>query len=290
MSFEHEFIEYGNHRVPLNWLVHSWKESTATVLPHWHTSFEISYTYSGTIENFTINGISYETEPGTILLINSAEIHSAFSTYCSDLEALTIQLPFDFLNQLLPNFDYMRFSNQPLGNQEELNHFRELLSRFYHLVKKEPVPFLEVQLMSLMYEIIYLMTQNWMTEEKMPINSNVYNQKLGQIQMILSFIQKNYSQDLTVEKIATEFHISTNSLSKLFKRNLGLSVMKYVQLVRVNKAQSLLIKSEKTIQVISDLSGFPNEKSFRKAFEDIFKETPKKYQLAYKKMIIDHKK
>ncbi|MGX7024963.1 helix-turn-helix domain-containing protein [Vagococcus hydrophili] len=290
MSFEHEFIHYKNQKVPLNWIVHSWQESTTTVLPHWHASFEISYTYSGMIENFTINSKNHSTEPGTVLLINSAEIHSAHSSYCSDLEALTIQIPFEFLNKLLPDFEYMRFVNEPKENINELNQLREILSKFYHSVKNEPEEFLEVQLMALTYEMIFLMAKYWMIQEKMPINSSVYNKKLGQIQEILSFVQENYAHDLSVDQIATEFHLSTNSLSKLFKRNLGLSVMKYVQLVRVNQAQSLLIQGEKSIQVISDQVGFPNEKSFRKAFEDIFHETPKKYQLSYKKMIKDHKK
>lgn len=283
MTFKHEFIEYIHELIPVNWIVHRENHSTNTVLPHWHTSLEISYTYSGRIDNYTINNVTYQPEPGTILLINSAEVHGAVSSYCDDLEALTIQIPYEFLRKLIPDFEYMRFCNLPSGKIAEVNRLREVLSQFYHLVRRESDEFLEIRLMSLTYELIYLIAKDWMNREKMPINSNVYNKNLGQMQPIIFFIQENYHQELSVGTIADNFHMSTNYLSKLFKKSLGLSVMKYVQLVRVTKGQELLLHSEKPIHVISDMVGFPNEKSFRRTFEEVFHQTPKKYQLEYRK-------
>lgn len=206
-----------------------------------------------------------------------------FSSYCADLEALTIQIPYEFLSKLIPDFEYMRFDHLPSGKIAQLNQLREVLSQFYHLVRREPEAFLELQLIRLTYELIYLMAKDWMHREKMPINSNVYQQHLGQMQPIISFIQKNYQQELSVGSLADQFHVSTNYLSKLFKKSLGLSVMKYVQLVRINRGQELLLHSDKPIHVISDIVGFPNEKSFRRTFEDVFQQTPKKYQLDYRK-------
>lgn len=285
MIFEHEFIEYIHELIPINWIVHRENHSMNTVLPHWHTSLEISYTYSGRIDTYRINNVTYQTEPGTILLINSAEVHGAISSYCTDLEALTIQIPYEFLKKLIPDFEYMRFCNLPSGKIAEVNRLREVLSQFYHLVRRESDEFLEIRLMSLTYELIYLIVKDWMTREEIPINSNVYNQNLGQLQPIIFFIQENYRQELSVGIIANNFHMSTNYLSKLFKKNLGLSVMKYVQLVRINRGQELLLHSEQPIHVISDMVGFPNEKSFRRTFEEVFHQTPKKYQLEYKKNV-----
>lgn len=285
MIFEHEFIEYIHELIPINWIVHRENHSMNAVLPHWHTSLEISYTYSGRIDTYRINNVTYQTEPGTILLINSAEVHGAISSYCTDLEALTIQIPYEFLKKLIPDFEYMRFCNLPSGKIAEVNRLREVLSQFYHLVRRESDEFLEIRLMSLTYELIYLIVKDWMTREEIPINSNVYNQNLGQLQPIIFFIQENYRQELSVGIIANNFHMSTNYLSKLFKKNLGLSVMKYVQLVRINRGQELLLHSEQPIHVISDMVGFPNEKSFRRTFEEVFHQTPKKYQLEYKKNV-----
>ncbi|MFW3587486.1 helix-turn-helix domain-containing protein [Vagococcus fluvialis] len=282
MILEHEFIEYTHKLLPINWIIHRDDHSTATILPHWHTSFEISYTYSGRIENYTINNITYQTEAGTVLLINSAEVHGAVSSYCVDLEALTIQIPYEIMNKLIPNFEYMRFTNHPHGKIKELNELREVLSRFYHLVRREILPLSEIQLMSITYELIYLIAKDWMHEETTPINSNVYQRNLGQIKPIINYIQTNSADELSVTKIANYFHLSTNSLSKLFKKSLGISVMKYVQLVRIDKGQKLLLNSDKPIHVISDIVGFPNEKSFRRVFEEVYHQTPKKYQLDYK--------
>ncbi|MBO0477796.1 AraC family transcriptional regulator [Vagococcus sp. DIV0080] len=283
MVLSHEFIEYTHELIPINWIIHGSSHSASTVLPHWHTSFEISYTYAGNIENYTISNVTHRTEPGTVLLINSAEVHGATSSYCADLEALTIQIPYEFISKLIPDFEYMRFINRPTGKAMELNELREVLSEFYHLTKREvETELLDLQLLTLTYRLLFLLARDWGNKETAPINSNLYTEKLDQIQPIISFIQENYKEALTVGDIAEHFHVSTNYLSKLFKKNLGLSVMKYVQYVRINRGQELLLHSDKPIHVISDIVGFPNEKSFRKTFEEVFHQTPKKYQLNYK--------
>ena len=283
MTLDHELINYTDDLIPVKWIIHNATNSVGAILPHWHTSFEITYLYSGEIESFTINKKTYPASPGAIFLVNSTEVHASVSSYCADLEALTIQIPYDFMKKLIPNFEYSRFINYPAADENKVNQLRESLSEFYQLVLREPEEFLRLQLLRLTYEIIYILAKNWMVKEGTPINSNLYNQNLGEIQPIVSYIQEYYDQNLSVSAIAENFHLSPNYLSKFFKKNLGMSVMKYVQLVRINKAQRLILYSDKPIHVISDIVGFPNEKSFRKSFIEVFNKTPKKYQLEHTK-------
>lgn len=285
MISEYEFIEYTNSLLPIKWILHGEEAGSRTLLPHWHTSLEITYIYVGEIDSFTVNGISYPTSEGSIYIINSAEIHGSISNFCPDLEALTIQIPYEFLSKLIPNFEYKRFVNYASGDNIEVERIRTVLNKFYNILKNEELELLDIRLNRLTYDLIYLLARHWMYSHKSPINSNLNTKKMGQIQSIVSFIQDNYQLELTVELISTNVYLSTNYLNKFFKKHLGISIMKYVQLVRLRKAQKLLLDSERPIHQISELAGFPNEKSFRKIFEEFYGTTPKKYQLELNKKI-----
>ena len=58
--------------------------------------------------------------------------------------------------------------------------------------------------------------------------------------------------------------------------------MEYVNFMRVMKAFELLTETDKTIETISDLTGFANPKSFRRYFEKIYGQTPGKYRYEVK--------
>lgn len=280
---KHELIEYTNPTIPVNWITHDTLNAVGVVPPHWHTSVEITYIYAGEVTSFAINNLAHLCEPGSIFVVNSAEIHSSIANPCPELKALTIQFPYHFLNQLIPDFDKKKFINLADKSSPEAIALRRILDDFYQLAVAEPTDLFVIQINQLIYTIVLLLSQSWVVEKGQLANSNIYNRNLGRIQPILSFIQEHYADPLSIDLIAKQFHLSTNYLSKFFKKTLGMSVLKYLQLVRVSQAQRLLLFTDKPTHIISEDVGFPNEKSFRKAFETVFETTPKKYQIVNKR-------
>lgn len=280
---KHELIEYTNQTIPVNWITHDTLNTVGVVPPHWHTSVEITYIYAGEVTSFTINNMTHHCEPGSIFVVNSAEIHSSIANPCPGLKALTIQFPYHFLNQLIPDFDKKKFINLTDKASPEAIGLKKILDDFYQLAVAEPTDLFVIQINQLVYTIVLLLSQYWLVEKGQLANSNIYNRNLGRIQPILSFIQEHYADALSIDLIAKQFHLSTNYLSKFFKKTLGMSVLKYLQLVRVSQAQRLLLFTDKPTHIISEDVGFPNEKSFRKAFETVFETTPKKYQIENKR-------
>lgn len=283
LTLKHELIEYTDHNIPVKWIVHDALNSVGVVPPHWHASVEITYVYSGDVTSFTINNIAHPCGAGSIFIVNSAEIHSSIANHCSELKALTIQFPYYFLNQLIPDFEKKKFINLKVQECRESKELRQTLDEFYQTVISTPNELFAIQINRLIYTIVLLLCQSWLVEEGQLANSNIYIRDLGKIQPILSFIQENYDKALSVEVIANQFHLSPNYLSKFFKKTLGMSVLKYLQLVRVSQAQRLLLFTDKQTHIISEEVGFPNEKSFRKAFETVFETNPKKYQIENKR-------
>ena len=279
MSFAHEMINYTNELVPVKWIIHDIEDMIDAVLPHWHTSIEITFIHQGNVEIFTVNNNACQIQSGNFVVVNSAEIHSAISAKDKHVRGVTILIPYDLFKKYIDEFEFVRFINFPTDENSGVKEIKVLLEKFYRLITQDKKQFLALQLIQTVYELIYLMAKYLIIKEKIKINYNLHNDNLGEVLPIINYIKENYQEPLTVKSIGEKFYLSENTLSKSFKKNIGISVMKYVQLLRVNQAQLLLLDSEKSIATISCLAGFPNEKSFRKIFEEVFHQTPKKYQL-----------
>ena len=80
------------------------------------------------------------------------------------------------------------------------------------------------------------------------------------------YIEKNLTNDLTVESICDHFNINRNKLYKIFKECFGMSIAKYIRKKRVEHARILLKKGAK-VSDAACLSGFYDYNYFSKVFK-----------------------
>jgi AraC family transcriptional regulator len=79
------------------------------------------------------------------------------------------------------------------------------------------------------------------------------------LKQILSFIEENLSQDLSVEQIAAVAHVSPSHLKDVFKKSMGVPVYQYVIQRRVEMAKSLLMEENLSIAEVASASGFAHQ-------------------------------
>ncbi|MBS3920700.1 MAG: PocR ligand-binding domain-containing protein [Deltaproteobacteria bacterium] len=91
----------------------------------------------------------------------------------------------------------------------------------------------------------------------------------------LDFIETNYGEPLTVDRVAKEVYLSTSRLSHIIKSELGITLGDYISKVRIEKAEALLKDRELSISQIALEVGFPDQSYFTKVFKKIEKCTPK---------------
>lgn len=98
------------------------------------------------------------------------------------------------------------------------------------------------------------------------------------VKRALEYIDAHFSGDISVEEIAGYAGVHYSYLQRIFKQNIGLSVMNYVNKVRVERACSLLLNSELPIERIALESGFNSRQNFAYTFKRITGMTPRKYR------------
>ena len=115
---KHEIVVADKH-LPA-WIYLHEKNQTSYIEPHWHSSIEISYTLSGSISDFFIAGQSYKTQPGRILVVNSAELHSirAIHDPKQDPRALTIIFPYRIIKRYRPDIQAYQFTINSVDLEE----------------------------------------------------------------------------------------------------------------------------------------------------------------------------
>lgn len=96
------------------------------------------------------------------------------------------------------------------------------------------------------------------------------------------YVYGHYREKIYLDDIADTLGISSSYLSRLFKKETGISLQDFINDVRVEKAANLLRYSEVTLPGIAEYVNFPSQSYFGKIFKKKMQMTPKQYRELYK--------
>ncbi|MGI9861044.1 AraC family transcriptional regulator [Moorella naiadis] len=86
------------------------------------------------------------------------------------------------------------------------------------------------------------------------------------VEKAVAFINTNYGRSLSLEDVAQEVNLSPAHLSRLFKKEMGRTVIEYLTLVRLEAAKRLL-REGKTIEEVATAAGFNEATYFSRVFK-----------------------
>ena len=128
--------------------------------------------------------------------------------------------------------------------------------------------------------LFILLTIIFDTKQKNSVNE--HSEKKDQAaNEIIKFIDLHYTETITLDLLAQQFHLNKYYICRIFKDNTGFNLSEYVQHRRIIEAKKLLIHSDKSIDYISIQCGFKNMQHFYRVFKKITKHTPYHFKKAY---------
>lgn len=93
--------------------------------------------------------------------------------------------------------------------------------------------------------------------------------------LIKSYLDSNYTQDITLDNLEQQFSYSKYYMEKLFKQTYGLSIINYRNKKRMEEAVNLLKK--RSVSETAQTLGFSSIYTFSRAFRTVYGVSPTQY-------------
>ncbi|GAB3004589.1 AraC family transcriptional regulator [Amycolatopsis acidiphila] len=97
------------------------------------------------------------------------------------------------------------------------------------------------------------------------------------VSKVISYVQENISEPLTVSDMAERVALSPSAFSHLFRDVTGKSPYQFVKEMRLNRARELLIEGRLSVTQVSRAVGYSSTSHFINEFRDRFGATPRAY-------------
>lgn len=249
---------------------------------HIHDCYEIYYSISGG-RQFLIDNRFYDFAPGDIFFINQYESH-----YLSQIDSVTHER---IILTVYP--DYLKacstgqtdldccFSCRDTAFGHKLSLTKEEQKRFLYYIHKlsASAPFgQDVLDRAAFLELMTFLAGAFKSRVASPphAKNTPAASHHSQIDSILSYVNQNLAEELTIQSLAEHFYLSSSYLCRIFKNETGTTINRYITAKRITRAKALLAEGCSVTETCA-LCGYGDYSNFLKAFTKAVGISPKKY-------------
>lgn len=283
-QFQKELKQHGNEQFPF--LVSYQKLSeyeSGSFMWHWHPEIEITYVQKGTM-CYKVNHMIYHLKEGDIVFNNSGALHSGTMENQKDCA----YIPVTFDSRLIYGFFQSTVNSKYVDpviqdsmlpaiciDQSEPWHkpFREYLLRIIDLDEKKP-DFYELDITICLQSMWRLLLEHITYE---PQASRENSLEYDRIKKILSYIEENYQNKITLNDIAGHIHLCESECTRLFKRHMNTTLFAFLQEYRIERSLEFL-QDDQPVSAVADKAGFSDPNYYSKVFAKIKGCSPREYR------------
>lgn len=248
---------------------------------HWHSEVEFVFIEKGTAE-FLVGSSRYVLTEGTGIFINSQVIHRFEASESVIIPNIV------FSPSLLSAEDsliYRKYIQPLLDSSVECLIFspevpwqKEVLKNLLLVFDVQDTESIgEIKTVELLLKIWETVYENANISESIPAAKATAHTQ-AQLQIMMQYIHKNYSEHITLADIAQTVSVSKSSALNIFNKYLRISPVSYLINYRLKRAAKLLASTDGSIYSIASNTGFENVGYFCRSFKELFGVTPSEYR------------
>ena len=250
---------------------------------HWHDELELLILVEGSLEL----KVGYEwlrLTAGDIMLINSDEIHSMKETEEKNV-VVCVYISCNACHERYPDFyeivalwpyseAFNKINQNKLIIMENVNKLAGLMEQ---TADRERI---EQQFDSMLKSIIYCYRLD--ITDLNGAAFQVTDEKMDVIYRTIKYLYSNYDHKVNLKDVSEQEYLSMFYLSHSFKDITGYCFRDWLNYVRVEKAEKLLLKTNLPITEIAYQCGFSDVRYFNKHFLKWYKISPNKYRKLFR--------
>ena len=171
-------------------------------------------------------------------------------------------------------FDYIKKTGNYLFHNDQIT-FNSIYSKLLRLVEEIHADHFgrDAQISLYVNDLVLYLTR--LSYER--LNPKKQQEELPVYQNICEFIEDHLDEDLSLDRLSSEFYMSKYHISHIFKDNLGLSIHQYITKKRLSLCRKAIIGGT-SITEAYQTCGFGDYSSFFRAFKKEYGLSPKECQ------------
>ncbi len=263
-----------------------WVNKTSSNYPlHWHSSVEIIMPLTNSY-SVIMNKVNFTLREGDILIIPPGDLHELNAPPSGsriillfDFMLMSKQKGFSGILPFLTQPNIITPDNSPDIYTDACSLLMQAKDEYL-----KALPLWEATIYTLVIRLFVLIGRNHMDTSSIFPCSGINKQKeyIEKMNMIYDYIDRNYTENITLEKVAFAAGFSKFHFSRLFKQMTSTSFYDYLILRRIKAAESLLLNPDLSIIEIALQSGFASISTFNRVFKSIKKCTPTEFKEFYR--------
>lgn len=100
---------------------------------------------------------------------------------------------------------------------------------------------------------------------------------------VKEYLNRHYSEDITLESTANHVHLNPFYFSSFFKKHMHTNFKEYLTAIRMERAVQLLLGTNLRTSEIAEQTGFKSARNFGVTFKKIYGKTHREYKDSFKK-------
>lgn len=249
--------------------------------PHWHAQVEVNYIVRGTV-HYHIGDHELHLKAGQICLFWGGQPHQLDELSDDAIYAgahlplvhfFRMRLPLDISSRLIRGQTLISSATDAADDENFARWHRYAMSgdrtKAEHAVAE-----LLLRLERIAFEPYRMMPEK---QENLP-SEHVHPQSSRSLARMCDFIAANFLHDIDTVDIAKAADLHPKYAMNLFKKSTGMTLSKYVNLLRLSRAQAMLMRDGANVLQVAMDSGFGSISAFNKSFRHIAGMTPSDFR------------
>ncbi len=238
------------------------------LLPHWHAQVEINYVMRGHV-HYRMDGHELTLSAGQMCLFWGGQPHQMDqSSHDSIYAGVHLPLVHFFRMRLPANVSGMLMSGTTMLTDQTDAADRENFPRWFRYVTSGDEMKAQHAVEELLLRVERMFMEPYVTISSDKVSATVTETSAPSpaVVKMCRFIAANFLEDIDATDIADAVELHPKYAMNLFRKSTGMTLIKYLTLLRLSHAQAQLISGRGSILQVAMDSGFGSVSAFNKAF------------------------
>ena len=244
---------------------------------HWHEEIELLYQLNGR-SDIQIDEKKYQIQNKLLTVINSRQVHS-IHTYSDTSMFICVHISKKLIEKYIPDIDLYRIYCIPddipdSQFPEYLSVCRQMEALLRLYITDKPAWQMESEgiILQVLAQLIRHFSRKSAPDEI--VLSSADRTSFNRIRDVITYVEEHFREPISLQDIAGHLSLGREYFCRFFKKNMGMSFLRYLNEVRISHVYRDLEQTDAPIAEIAEKNGFHNQKLFNRTFREVYGCTP----------------